>query len=67
MYVSAEQGASEIKYLSDRLKLKNQSKIKILPALGGNIDIMSEVDQVQPQALIIDSLPGLVGYGPARV
>jgi DNA repair protein RadA/Sms len=66
LYVSAEQGAAEIKYLADRLRLKNQSKIKILPALGGDVDIMSEVEIVQPQALIIDSLPGLVGYGSAH-
>jgi predicted ATP-dependent serine protease len=64
MYIGTEQSLPEIKSYATRLKLTNMHKIRLIPAMSGAGDIISQIYKYKPYALFLDSLPGLSGENP---
>ena len=60
IFVAAEQSLPEIGVYADRLRVKHQSNIRLVPALNG-ANISRVLDSHSPKLTIIDSLQGLVG------
>jgi len=61
LYIATEEGPGAIKGRADRLGVRNQPKIRML--FPDNIsDVENEIKEYRPAAIILDSLPGLVGY-----
>jgi predicted ATP-dependent serine protease len=68
LYIGAEQATGEIKATGTRLLLKNMYWIQVLPCLGdfsGLEQFDSILQEMNPAAVFLDSLPGLVGSDQA--
>lgn len=64
LYIAAENHEGEIKSYADRLQIKNQEKMLILPSLGnyeGLHHFDSIIEKYKPAAMFLDSVIGLVG------
>jgi len=61
LFVTAEMAMEEIKLFSDRLKIKNTNRIRMVPAMTGGVEIGSVLYNRKFGVCIIDSLQGLVG------
>lgn len=70
LYIAAEQALPEIKLTADRLELdamgKNlkrngNSRIQMVPALGGTANIGNILKRRKPRLVVLDSLQGLCG------
>jgi len=61
LYVATEEAPGQIKGRADRLGIRNQDRIRVV--FPGSVSEMeSEIKTHNPEAIILDSLPGLVGY-----
>jgi DNA repair protein RadA/Sms len=64
-YIAAEESLPEIKLRAERLNLNNQHLIRMVPAMGGGLDLANTLVNRKPCAIVIDSLIGLVGKDDA--
>lgn len=64
IYVATEEVLPEIKMRADRLGIKHQAGIRMIPAMGG-VDIASILMRRKPGIIVLDSLQGLVGEDDA--
>lgn len=61
LYIAAEEKGSQIKPRAIRLGMKHIKRVKVLPAIGGNVDIGMSIMMRKPILTIIDSVTGLAG------
>lgn len=61
IYVATEEVLAEIKLRADRLKIKNQRAIRMIPAMGGVANVGDILLKRKPGIIVLDSLQGLVG------
>lgn len=64
LYIASEESFGQIKGRADRLKVQAGRMIRLVEGRG-EIDIKIALNEIQPSFVILDSLPGMVGYGPA--
>ena len=65
LYIATEESPGQIKGRADRLGVLGQRNIQVLfPDNVGEVEM--EIKERKPQAIILDSLPGLVGYDEKR-
>lgn len=60
IYVGAEEAKEQIKDRALRLKVKNMSLLRVYP-MGASSDLGAILTRRKPAAIIVDSLPGLIG------
>lgn len=60
IYIATEEVLPEIKMRADRLGIRNQRGIRMIPAMGG-VDVASILVRRKPGIVVVDSLQGLVG------
>lgn len=65
LYICAEESFRQIKPRAQRLKLKNIDKIRLVPAMGGGVDLGAIIVNRKPGFVVVDSLQGLVGEDDA--
>jgi len=61
LYIGTEESLPQIRSRADRLKIKNQNRIRMVSGMTGGIDIGSVLMHRKPSVTVIDSLQGLVG------
>jgi DNA repair protein RadA/Sms len=61
VYIAAEEALAEIKDRADRLKIDNQRSIRMVPAMGGGMNIAEILEATKPCLIILDSLQGFAG------
>ena len=61
LYVAAEEDEIAVKQRATRLKVENLQCIRLLPAMGAGVDLGPIMMARRPKAVVLDSLPGLVG------
>lgn len=66
LYIASEEALAEIKLRADRLNIKGQKFIRMVPAMGGLADFEEVINTRKPGAIIVDSLQGLVGTDDAN-
>lgn len=65
IYIGTEESLPQIRSRADRLKIKNQNRIRMVSGMTGGIDIGNILTNRKPCITIIDSLQGLVGEDDA--
>lgn len=67
LYIAAEQDLGEIKIYADRLNIMNMQRIRMLPAMSGEVESVPDIlKSRKPGAIILDSLQGFVGEDDAK-
>ncbi len=61
MYIATEESKEQIKDRGDRLEIKNQHEIIMVPAMGGLPNLNEVLDKEKPGFVFLDSLQGLAG------
>lgn len=65
LYIAAEEALAEIKDRADRLELTYQHLVRMVPALGGGMNIAEILENSKPSIIILDSLQGFAGEDDA--
>jgi DNA repair protein RadA/Sms len=66
LYISAEEEPGQLRSRADRLKIGNPQFIHVADAIRDRVDVGELVLELKPDFVILDSLQGLVGIGPAH-
>ncbi len=61
LYVATEESPGQIKGRAERLEVRNQANIRVLFP-GSLSEVEAEIRETKPAAIILDSMPGLIGY-----
>lgn len=62
LYIATEEADEELKERADRLLVRAQSRIRIVPAMSGVVDDINRVlERRRPILILLDSLAGLTG------
>lgn len=66
LYIATEEADEEIKERADRLIVRNQSRIRMVPAMSGAVkDMNALLENRKPKLILLDSLAGLAGEDDA--
>lgn len=61
LYIAAEEPLLQIRRRADRLRLKNQNRIRMVPIMTGDSNVEEVISLYKPGLMVVDSVNGIAG------